>query len=94
VIAIKAELDAWVTASPIREALPVRRAALDNAVVLNEFRERLKELRRLRQESAELRLELHRAVEALRANLGCSRLTSFDPLFLDVNECNPDLSSV
>jgi len=72
VIATKAELDAWVTASPIREALPVRRAAIDNAVVLNEFRGRLKELRRLRQESAELRVELHRAVEALRASLCCS----------------------
>jgi len=72
VIATKAELDAWVAASPIREAFRLPSLAVANAALLNEFRRHVKELRRLRQESAELREELHGAVELLRANLSCS----------------------
>jgi len=72
VIATKAELAAWVIDSPIRLAFQLRYPAVQNAEVLNEFRRHLKELRRLRQESAELREELHGAVELLRENLTCS----------------------
>lgn len=71
VIATKAELDGWVIASPIRDAFQVSNPALDSAAVLNEFRRNLKEMRRLRQESAELREELHGAA-LLQANLSCS----------------------
>jgi hypothetical protein len=72
VIATKAELDAWIMASPIRDAFQLPSVAAENAALLSEFRERLKELRRLRQESAELREKLHGVVELLRANLSCS----------------------
>jgi hypothetical protein len=70
VIATKAELDAWVTTSPLREAFRPH-PAVKNAVVLNEFRRQLQELRRLRDESAVLRQELHGAVELLQENLRC-----------------------
>lgn len=69
VIAIRAELDAWVNASPVRGAFQVSRAAVDNAVFMNEFRRQLEEFRRLRQESAELREEHQRAVELLRESV-------------------------
>lgn len=71
VFATKAELDAWIIESPVREAFQLPSPAFDNAALLNEFRQHVKELRRLRQESAELREELHGSVELLRANLSC-----------------------
>jgi len=71
VVATKAELDAWITASPVREAFQLPSSAVDNAVLLNEFRRHIRELRRLREVSAGLREELHGSMELLRANLSC-----------------------
>jgi hypothetical protein len=71
VIATKAELDAWVTARPIRDALPLPSPAADSVIVLRELRQQLAELRRLRRESAELREDHHKALQLLRENLRC-----------------------
>jgi hypothetical protein len=69
VIAIKAELDAWVTARPIGEDFQLLGAAVDNTAVLDEFRRSMREFSRLQRESMELRKEHRRAVEVLRKNL-------------------------
>jgi hypothetical protein len=69
VIAIKAELDAWVTARPIGEDLQLLGAGVDNTEVLDEFRQSMREFSRLQRESMELRKEHRRAVEVLRKNL-------------------------
>ena len=77
VIAIKVELDAWVTAAPIRNALHLRpdwiaKNAIDTKASLDELRRQLLEARKLRQESAELRIALRDATASLRKNLGLS----------------------
>jgi len=69
VIATKAELDGWVVASPIREAFRLPQAPVDIATPLSEFRCQLKQMRRLREEAAELRTALRASLELLYANL-------------------------
>jgi hypothetical protein len=69
VIATKAELDSWVMASPIRDVVRLPIPPKDIATSLREFRLHLQELHRLREESAQLRKELHASLESLRSNL-------------------------
>jgi hypothetical protein len=69
VIATKPELDAWVTASPVRAAVHHAQPLVDNATLLNDLRQHLKELRRLREEAKNLRKELHVSLEHLRTGL-------------------------
>ena len=70
VVATKAELGAWILASPIREAAPAESARpQDSAMLLNEFRQHVQKLHRLRQESKCLREELHGSLELLRASI-------------------------
>lgn len=72
VIATKAEIDAWVTASPIRKAFELPRTSADNSAILNEFRRNMTDMHRLREECAQLREEHHRAMQLLHENLRCS----------------------
>src|SRR5215467_7164342 len=58
VIATTVELDAWVTASSIRDALPLPSPASDNATLLGMFRQGITEMHRLREESAKIRDEV------------------------------------
>jgi len=69
VIATKAELDAWVMASPSREAFPLRHLALDNAKLLCEFGQRMKEFCQLSQEVTERQEKLHQTVEMLKVSV-------------------------
>jgi len=69
VIATKAELGAWILASPIREAFQLNQPALDNASLLRELRQNVVTLQRLREESKCLREELHGSVEVLKASI-------------------------
>jgi len=63
VIAINAELDGWVTATPLRESFRLSPVALDQDALLKEFRRNIAELHRLRQETSELRKTLHSSME-------------------------------
>jgi hypothetical protein len=69
VMATKAELDSWLVASPIREAFRMHQAPVDIATPLREFRWQLKELRRLREDTAELRVGLKTTLQLLQTNL-------------------------
>lgn len=69
VVATKAELCAWILASPIRETLQLSQPAVDNAVLLDEFRKQVQKLHRLREESKCLREELQGSLELLRASI-------------------------
>lgn len=69
VIATKAELDAWVIASPLRKAFRLPRTPVDNATPLSEFRLQVKEMHRLRVQAAELRAALAASLELLQKNL-------------------------
>lgn len=69
VIATKAELDGWVTASPLRGAFPLPQASAEYAPFLGEFRKHVAETRRLRKESEKLRLQVAGSLEMLQKNL-------------------------
>ena len=69
VIATKAELCAWVLASPIREGCQLSQPTPDIAGLLNEFRQNVKKLSRLRAESKGLRQELRGSVQQLQASI-------------------------
>src|SRR5215471_18609751 len=69
VVATKAELDAWVMASPVAEVLRLYLPAAENGTALKEFKQHIRELHRLREETAELRKGLHTSLESLRSNL-------------------------
>ena len=72
VIATKAELDGWVTASPIREVFRLALPAGDNSELLTEFRWNVRELHRLREETKALRHEVSASLNLLRSNLDAS----------------------
>jgi hypothetical protein len=69
VIATKAELDAWVLASPIREVFQLPQSLVDNATPLAEFRRHVTELRQLRNEAMELRASIGQSLQMLEKNL-------------------------
>ena len=94
VIATKAELDAWISASPIRESFRLSLHPVDSAETVNGLKQQVAQFRRLQEDNAELREEMHAAREALKASIeavhesitgaaGDSRLSSrpltFDP---------------
>jgi hypothetical protein len=70
VIAIKAELDGWVSARPIRHSFVLSEQKYDNLAQLAEFRRSVVELHRLRLESVELRRELRESIALLKSNIG------------------------
>lgn len=69
VIATKAELDGWVSASPIRESFPLPQRDLNTAVLLTEFKTHVAESRTLRQATEGLRHGVRAGLELLRKNL-------------------------
>lgn len=69
VIATKAEIDAWISASPVREAFRLSLHAVDSAETVKGLKQQVTELHRLREASAELRHEMRAAREALKASI-------------------------
>ncbi len=71
VVAVPAELDGWVKASPIREAFPLQNSDLDkgNAASRQAIKEGIAEMTRLRDQMSQLRRELRGTVEELRHSL-------------------------
>jgi hypothetical protein len=69
VVATKAELDAWVCASPIREAFHLTRLAPDSQASAKAMRNGIQEMCRLRDEMMPLRAELHSSLLMLRESI-------------------------
>jgi hypothetical protein len=69
VIATKAELDAWVSAKPLRDSFLLSSTASDHSKLINEFRENMAMMRRLRQESADLRKAMSGSLQLLRSSI-------------------------
>jgi hypothetical protein len=65
VIATKAELDAWISASPVRRS----EVTGNHSGMLKEFRPHMKELHLLRHETAQLRQAVNASLALLRMNL-------------------------
>ena len=69
VVATKAELDAWVCASPIREAFHLTRLAPDSQASAKAIRNGIQEMCRLRDEMLPLRAELHTSLLMLKESI-------------------------
>jgi len=68
VIATAGELDAWVTASPIREEFELTRSGA-NTDMLQQLKKNVEEMARLRKETQEVRHAVSKSLELLRANI-------------------------
>jgi hypothetical protein len=69
VIATKAEIDGWISASPFRETFSLPPRAVESAETLKELKQQVTELHRLREESAQSRLEMCDARKALKESI-------------------------
>lgn len=69
VVAVKAELDGWVKASPIRDAFRLRNADQDYRQSTQALHKGVSELATLHKQMSMLRSELHDSVERLRGNI-------------------------
>jgi hypothetical protein len=70
VIATKAELDAWILASPIRQTFRLPRYDSQSVPArLHTFKQQITEMHRLRLETEELRHAVRASLQQLRANL-------------------------
>ena len=70
VVATKAELDAWVSASPIREAFQLRKQGTNaSTAMIGSIREGLAEMARLREQMLGLRNGVRSSLLYLRENL-------------------------
>ena len=66
VVATTVEIDAWVSARRLRKEFRLSVPAIDNIAVLKGFRQEMKEMHRLREETVQMRSELSASREALR----------------------------
>lgn len=66
VVATKAELDAWIDASPLRNTLSLARPALEQTPFAAEIKGRVEEMRRLSKQMTDLRIELIKSVAVLK----------------------------
>jgi hypothetical protein len=69
VVATTVEIDAWITASPIRDAFQLTRQDTSSTAVTASIRTGLSEMRRLREQMTELRNEVQGSVQVLRDSL-------------------------
>ena len=70
VVATKAELDGWVSASPIRQAFQLIRPPAElPAAVTEHIKSGIEEMRKLRDQMNGLRLEVRESVQALRDSI-------------------------
>ena len=70
VVATKAELDAWIAASPIRETFHLTRPAPPmSPAVVRGIHENVAEMHKLREQMAELRNQLRTSLRVLHASL-------------------------
>jgi len=69
VIATKVELDAWVTASPVREVLGLTRRGLDQTSLFKQFSLNVERMNQLRSDIQAVREEFSRSLALLRQNL-------------------------
>lgn len=68
-IATKAEIDGWVSVSPIREVFRLPQSTVDNHAELKKFHHLLEESQRLHAEAMRLREETTELFKVLRENI-------------------------
>jgi len=72
VLATKAELDAWIAASPLRGTFQIQQRVTDFQPLYKKFCKNIEDLKRIRAETTELRDQLSESLELLRTNLRLS----------------------
>jgi hypothetical protein len=72
VLATKAELDAWLAASPLRGTFQTQQRIADFEPIYKKFCKNIEDLKRIRAETRELRDRLTESLELLRTNLRLS----------------------
>jgi hypothetical protein len=82
VIATKAELDAWVKASPIRDIYQLRDPQTEHNVQARALEKGVTEMRQLRQQMLALRQEVRRSVDLLHNNI-CELQDTLNPQVQD-----------
>jgi hypothetical protein len=78
VIATRAELDAWVAASPVRAAFSLPKPPQDNGAFMNKVKAGIDEMRRLREQMAALRNDVISSVSLLRSSVKNVQQDMFD----------------
>lgn len=78
VVATRAELDAWINASPLRESCALRKAPTETVAALDAFKALLDEQHRLREEMKRVRAEMQDVMELLRKNLRVTQAHHID----------------
>ncbi|HTW59028.1 MAG TPA: hypothetical protein VMD99_12930 [Terriglobales bacterium] len=91
VVATKAELDAWVSASPIREAFHLPSPSCNYAASADAIRTGIEEMRKLRDQMVALRAEWRTSVSLLRQSVRSLRADLKQDYF---RQPNPDLAIV
>ena len=69
VVATKTELDAWVSASPLRDGFGLRYPQENSSAALKALTRNIEEGRRLFEEMDDLRQEVHTSIERLRLTI-------------------------
>jgi hypothetical protein len=69
VVAVRAELDGWVKASPIRQAFRLRNTSLESPSPAQAIRMGVAELIQLRQQMSKLRSEMNKSLQLLRNSI-------------------------
>jgi hypothetical protein len=69
VVVTRAEIDAWIAASPIREAFRLSKPAPEFTPLAQTIRAGVDEMHRLREQMIALRNEVHYSIEALHQSL-------------------------
>lgn len=69
IVAVRAELDGWVKASPIREVFHLRNASAESLSKTAAMRKGVAELVQLREQMAILRSDMHKSLERLNEGL-------------------------
>lgn len=84
VVATRTEIDAWVTASPVREEFELSLSADPRyAVSMAAVRQGIIEMRELRTEMRDLRIDIRNAISLLRERLGILKVG------MEERECRP-----
>jgi len=91
VLATKAELDAWLAASPLRGTFQTQQRIADFEPIYKKFCKNIEDLKRIRAKTTELRDQLTESLELLRTNLRlsleerCARASHNEILFGEVS---------
>ena len=86
VVATKAELDAWLTAGPIRQQFRIARTGPEMSIgALQALKQSVEDMRQLGKQMWDLRAEVHASLEMLRSSIAFASTETAEDLFRYTN---------